>query len=475
MSVKSSIRNFNDVKYQNGPIVVDTVNLSMQLNHISKMLEDSVMKFTKRYLIVATELEEMKREFVGQSSLINEYLTLTKKEIRFDKFDKFQQGKGMLNVPLCPNYEQKCLVKKSTSGRMNSAKTNKYKSNYAVKKNVNRLMSPQEGKKVSKNVIKNLNDSRSINGSNYSTINNNKRTPLRNKNYSTDNIDNLQKEDINLNLVNKKNSVKQTNNMNNQEKKNYHKSIINSIKNTKIKALYTMVTQNDILPIKEKLKVIYLNKELLSNIVVRDVMEDNGKVIKRRIEQKEKKFTVTEEEKELINKLTSYPSKTAQTGLNFLTNTREKDIINTDDSSSIELCKMIFACLGEGNFDEYTTLKDAYENLFNKYNVKSIKKLFSDVIYKKIYYDILSDSPPSIDISNVIQCIDDNRDLITDSLANSTNKTFSYIAFSLEEIADYLKEVEAINDEQEMKKKLKQQIEINKMKIEYERIKEIVN
>ena len=475
MSVKSSIRNFNDVKYQNGPIVVDTVNLSMQLNHISKMLEDSVMKFTKRYLIVATELEEMKREFVGQSSLINEYITLTKKEIRFDKFDKFQQGKGMLNVPLCPNYEQKCLVKKSTSGRMNSAKTNKYKSNYAVKKNVNRLMSPQEGKKVSKNVIKNLNDSRSINGSNYSTINNNKRTPLRNKNYSTDNIDNLQKEDINLNLVNKKNSVKQTNNMNNQEKKNYHKSIINSIKNTKIKALYTMVTQNDILPIKEKLKVIYLNKELLSNIVVRDVMEDSGKVIKRRIEQKEKQFTVTEEEKELINKLTSYPSKTAQTGLNFLTNTREKDIINTDDSSSIELCKMIFACLGEGNFDEYTTLKDAYENLFNKYNVKSIKKLFSDVIYKKIYYDILSDSPPSIDISNVIQCIDDNRDLITDSLANSTNKTFSYIAFSLEEIADYLKEVEAINDEQEMKKKLKQQIEINKMKIEYERIKEIVN
>lgn len=475
MSVKSSIRNFNDVKYQNGPIVVDTVNLSMQLNHISKMLEDSVMKFTKRYLIVATELEEMKREFVGQSSLINEYITLTKKEIRFDKFDKFQQGKGMLNVPLCPNYEQKCLVKKSTSGRMNSAKTNKYKSNYAVKKNVNRLMSPQEGKKVSKNVIKNLNDSRSINGSNYSTVNNNKRTPLRNKNYSTDNIDNLQKEDINLNLVNKKNSVKQTNNMNNQEKKNYHKSIINSIKNTKIKALYTMVTQNDILPIKEKLKVIYLNKELLSNIVVRDVMEDSGKVIKRRIEQKEKTFTVTEEEKELINKLTSYPSKTAQTGLNFLTNTREKDIINTDDSSSIELCKMIFACLGEGNFDEYTTLKDAYENLFNKYNVKSIKKLFSDVIYKKIYYDILSDSPPSIDISNVIQCIDDNRDLITDSLANSTNKTFSYIAFSLEEIADYLKEVEAINDEQEMKKKLKQQIEINKMKIEYERIKEIVN
>ena len=475
MSVKSSIRNFNDVKYQNGPIVVDTVNLSMQLNHISKMLEDSVMKFTKRYLIVATELEEMKREFVGQSSLINEYITLTKKEIRFDKFDKFQQGKGMINVPLCPNYEQKCLVKKSTSGRMNSAKTNKYKSNYAVKKNVNRLMSPQEGKKVSKNVIKNLNDSRSINGSNYSTINNNKRTPLRNKNYSTDNIDNLPKEDINLNLMNKKNSVNQTNNMNTQEKKTYHKSILSSIKNNKIKALYTMVTLNDILPIKDKMKLIYLNKELLSNIVVRDVMEDSGKVLKRRIEQREKQFTVTEEEKELINKLTSYPSKTAQTGLNFLTNTREKDIINTDDASSIELCKMIFACLGERNFEEYTTLKDAYENLFNKYNVRSIKKLFSDVIYKKIYYDIVSDSPPSIDIANVIQCIDDNRDLITDSLANSTNKTFSYIAFSLEEIADYLKEVEAINYDQEMKKKLKQQIEINKMKIEYERIKEIVN
>ena len=120
------------------------------------MTKDEIKKREEEEKRVKESLEEMKREFVGQSSLINEYITLTKKEIRFDKFDKFQQGKGMLNVPLCPNYEQKCLVKKSTSGRMNSAKTNKYKSNYAVKKNVNRLMSPQEGKKVSKNVIKNL-------------------------------------------------------------------------------------------------------------------------------------------------------------------------------------------------------------------------------------------------------------------------------------------------------------------------------
>ena len=115
MSIKSPLRNFSDLKssftISQFPTNIDTVNLSMQLNHISKMLEDSVMKFTKRYLIVSAELEEMKREFVGQACLINEYLTLTKKEIRFDKFDKFQQGKGMLNVPLCPNYEQKCLSK----------------------------------------------------------------------------------------------------------------------------------------------------------------------------------------------------------------------------------------------------------------------------------------------------------------------------------------------------------------------------
>ena len=116
MSVKSSIRNFNDIRSflqhpSNNVSTHDTANVSMKLSHITKMVEDTVMKFTKRFLIVSTELEEMKREFISQSSLINEYLILTKKEIRFDTFDKYHSGKASLNIAQCPGYEQKCLIK----------------------------------------------------------------------------------------------------------------------------------------------------------------------------------------------------------------------------------------------------------------------------------------------------------------------------------------------------------------------------
>ena len=102
MSIKASIRNFNDIKAvfnnaNSNSSNMDTANISMKLNHISKMLEDSVMKFTERYLIVSTELEEMKREFISNSSLINEYLILTKKEIRFDNFNQYLPGKSNLN------------------------------------------------------------------------------------------------------------------------------------------------------------------------------------------------------------------------------------------------------------------------------------------------------------------------------------------------------------------------------------------
>ena len=116
MSVKSSIRNFNDIRSflqhpSNNVSTHDTANVSMKLSHITKMVEDTVMRFTKRFLIVSTELEEMKREFISQSSLINEYLILTKKEIRFDTFDKYHSGKASLNIAQCPGYEQKCLIK----------------------------------------------------------------------------------------------------------------------------------------------------------------------------------------------------------------------------------------------------------------------------------------------------------------------------------------------------------------------------
>jgi hypothetical protein len=108
MSVKNPLRNFGESKANRSNKIqsLDTTNISLQLTRIGKMLEDSILKFTQRYLIMSTELEEMKREFIGQIVLINEYLNLTKKEIRYEKYDSFNQGKysNLSNIPLMPNY-----------------------------------------------------------------------------------------------------------------------------------------------------------------------------------------------------------------------------------------------------------------------------------------------------------------------------------------------------------------------------------
>ena len=60
LSVKSSIRNFRSNKKLNKDKfldIVDYTNFSIQLTRIGKMLDESILKFTKRYLIIQTELE----------------------------------------------------------------------------------------------------------------------------------------------------------------------------------------------------------------------------------------------------------------------------------------------------------------------------------------------------------------------------------------------------------------------------------
>ena len=57
-SVKNSLRSFGSNAKLNNKLLdpVDASNVSIQLTRIGKMLDESVLKFTKRYLIIQTEL-----------------------------------------------------------------------------------------------------------------------------------------------------------------------------------------------------------------------------------------------------------------------------------------------------------------------------------------------------------------------------------------------------------------------------------
>ena len=440
MSVKNPLRNFGDAKTNKNNILpsYDLTSLSIQLTRIGKMLEESILKFTKRYLIISTEFEEMKREFIGQVSLVTEYLNLTKKEIRYEKYDSFNQGKysNVSNIPIMPNYEQKAILRGEK--RDNKAFYNRINNNLNVNNNNNRYNSS-----IQKNKKSNSSNSRII-------------SPDLRKNKSNSTKSIIDDKGIYSKKINKsKNKIRNDNKPIN----NYHlkkEEILDSLSDNQSKGIFLLIDSN-IVPYEEKIKLLFTKRNIFNNIKPKDILIQELKDLQIKI-KKLKNNKLNEEDKKIINKVTSYPSKTAKTGLNFLTPERESELINNDNEVNIILIKMIYTCLNE----EYSSnnVKEGYEYLFKKYNVNSIKTLFLNVIYKKVFNDSLNDETNE-NTEKIINDISQNKMLMANNLVSNTNKTFSYVCFSLDEISEFLNEVKGLN--KEMRNNIKKEVELNKL------------
>ena len=503
MAIKASIRNFNDIKsVLNNSSNIDTVNVSMKLNHISKMLEDSVLKFTERYLIVTTELEEMKREFISNSSLINEYLTLTKKEIRFDNFNQHFPGKPNINVPFCPGYEQKCLMRsasknlnrqhssknknnslastsKKISNAMNSSSVNlnknsvspdskKLKSNYS-KSNLNSNNITTDGKKTplktryQNPITGNSNNNTNTNSVNVS-VNVPTKTKLTRKILHDSNLivsSNLHKQDF----------IKKTTSMSTTDKQAYHNKVVSYLKNPKTKALYILINKTNLLSFQEQITTMYLNKEQLSlnlpyNILNEKLSQLTNLITKHELNEK----PLTTSEKELVEKLTAFPSSHSEKGLNVLSKERENELINNNTHVESELVKMIFTCLNRQNeIERYATNAKAYDYLFRYYGVSSIKSLLRDVVYKNVYCELKCDN-----VNEVIDVIEGNKDFMAEILTNGSNKNFSYVANALQDICEFLIDAKEYLNNKNNNSNVKSEIKrINKLKYYYRVIEDV--
>ena len=440
MSVKNPLRNFGDAKTNKNNILpsYDLTSLSIQLTRIGKMLEESILKFTKRYLIISTEFEEMKREFIGQVSLVTEYLNLTKKEIRYEKYDSFNQGKysNVANIPIMPNYEQKAILRGEK--RDNKVFYNRINNNLNVNNNNNRYNSS-----IQKNKKSNSSNSRII-------------SPDLRKNKSNSTKSIIDDKGIYSKKINKsKNKIRNDNKPIN----NYHlkkEEILDSLSDNQSKGIFLLIDSN-IVPYEEKIKLLFTKRNIFNNIKPKDILIQELKDLQIKI-KKLKNNKLNEEDKKIINKVTSYPSKTAKTGLNFLTPERESELINNDNEVNIILIKMIYTCLNE----EYLSnnVKEGYEYLFKKYNVNSIKTLFLNVIYKKVFNDSLNDETNE-NTEKIINDISQNKMLMANNLVSNTNKTFSYVCFSLDEISEFLNEVKGLN--KEMRNNIKKEVKLNKL------------
>ena len=448
-SVKNSIKSFGDIKSNKISIVTptDASNFSIQLTRISKMLDESVLKFTKRYLIIQTELEEMKREFIGDVSLVSEYLNLTKKEIRAEKFDNITFGKfsNLNNIPKIPNYEHRILTKGEK--KINKKNNNNY----------------------------NLNNINYYRKQNYNTqfinINNNNKKYNKNTNNNNKLSQEIKKEFFKEESLNKKNKNQINKNENNKKNNSIKKKeILKSLPDNKTKAIYILLN-SDIVPYEEKLKLLTTKKIIYSQFSPNDIYNETLFNIENKINLL-KQNQIEDEEQNIIQNLSSYPTKTAKTGLNFLNESKEKELMIENELNQ-KLLEMICVCLNENLIENKgENIKETYEKFFKKYNVNSIKDLFYEVIYKKIYNDLFIGKLNNKEIDEIINSISGNKILISDNLVSNNNKVFSYVAFSLDEILEFLKGIKDVEDD--LKEKIKNEMEVKSLLEEEDKIRNLI-
>lgn len=449
MSVKNPLRNFGEIKSNRTSVSpsFEATNFSIQLTRIGKMLEESILNFTKRYLIISTELEEMKREFIGQVTLVSEYLNLTKKEIRSEKYESYNQiiYSNTSNIPIMPNYEKKMIL------RAEKKKENKnfYNRNNLTISHHNRINSyiSERNKTISSMSTKIIDP---------------KKLKSNSAKFLREDVDE-QNHKNKINISKRKSVRNEILPLNNYHmKKN---EIIHSLSDIQSKAILILIDSN-ILHYEDKIKLLFTKKKIFNQIKPKDILNDELAVIENKIQVLNNKKQIKEEDMKIINKIISYPSKTAKTGLNYLISEREKELMNDDNNINKTLIKMIYICLDE----EYSSnnLKEGYEYLFNKYQVKSIKNLFLEVIYNKIFINSLNEKNTKKN-EKIIKQISENKALMSHSLMNNINKTFNYICFSLDEICEFLKNIKGLN--KEIKNKVKIEIKLKSLLEEKEKIK----
>ena len=454
-SVKSSIKNFITNPKSTKDRFLDAIdfsNFATQLSSVGKMLDESILKFTKRYLIIQTELEEMKREFIGDISLVNEYINITKQ----GKNGNFNNGKYYMkinNIPKLPNYNQKKSLKIDRKILNKSFYLNYNKPLFSnnTSTNISNKSNPRNNRKNFEKKIHNFFKS-------YSPYHNTQKS----KNDNLNNSNNFS----NCSSIKRKNS-KSSISSNNKYIKN-KPDIINTFPDNKTKGIYILLN-SPILSYKDKLKLLPSKKIICSNISVTDILNNSLSIIQNKINLLKQK-TIEEDEKLIIEKICNYPSNTAKTGLLFLNEEKEKELM-INNKQNKKLLEMTSVCLGE-KIKVNKNIKEIYNILFKKYKVNSIKELYFNIIYKKIYKDSINDKLDYNEIKTIINCLGDNKSLISDVLTNNNNINFSYIAFTLDEIYEYLCGINEMDDD--LKEKVRNELELKSLIEEEEKIRNLI-
>ena len=404
---------------------LNTLSTTLNAEKISKLnnlILESISTFNNKYKEINNGLMELKLEFLNHLNAVQSLLHNKDNEENIQKSQTPIQGNFQntnLSSSLFENYEikniddnlkfrekknlgkfERIFERKKTytylpgkNFKLSSILFNKERRDDVGKKNVSFHPESVKEKKVNKknenknnqdfenkdnkeNQNKDILDKDDKENQKKENIDKDNKENQKNEKIDKDNKDNQKKEKID----NEDKNNKSKDNNNNQEKENKNKD------NKEIEMLSeNLRNENNQKTGKKKLSELDLN----SNNSNKEKEEDESFSSEESFSLKEEKNSDNNNKFKIdeLNK-TVFPSKTSQSGINFITKKKEELIYSDTSDLGKELCNLLYIILDlEDKFDSAKNLRDLFNYLFENFKVKGIKELFLKTIYNKVYIE----------------------------------------------------------------------------------------
>ena len=392
---------------------------------MNQFIIDTIEIFNIKYNVLNTDLLNLKNEFIKQmnifQNLINEdNINIKKKEINY-QYKK-----------VTTNNLQKITFELKKDSDFFKKKTPKFESK--IKQNLEQKL--VELKKINpKKKDENKKESKKLKG-----IIRKQRTmvienPTNSSNDTNELFNRTNKRIKTVSFRNEKNSISINEKSSNRENiKNYQKL------NSKYNALI-ILSNNLIIPDEEKLKLKYLDKKLYNKIETPYIYSES--ILKLKDEFENSNNSISDKDLNIQDNLIElsksiFPTKTSQSGINFITKKKEELIYSDSSDLGKELCNLIYIILNiEDKYDNNKSLKNLFKFLFDEFKINSIKDLFLKILYPKIYiYNEIDKDMYNSFNKNMIKKLSEIK-----LICKTRNSPLCWIAMNILEFGKYFEKI----------------------------------
>ena len=401
-----------------------------KVSKLNSLILDSINQFNLKFKEINDNLMDLKLEFLNHINSVQNLLNNEDDDDNINKYSKTPKVEMFYRQHLSPINFKKYIEnnnKNQSIKNMNYNITNFENNNdeNLYKRNIHRKKTfTQESKKFKiGSILFNKEKRDDIGKKNVSFLP--EQITKSSKRYKEKKIQ-KKNENQNIEQDNNNQTIKKNNNNNNNN--NIENMNENNNNDNSIELLSKNLTNNNVNNKKieqQKINEFNLNNQNNNNNNNnKDHLEDDILLTS------EEEFSSKENINEELNK-TIFPSKTSQSGINFITKKKEELIYSDSSNLGKILCNLLYIILeNEDKFDNNKTLKDLFNYLFNNFNVKSIKDLFLKIIYPKVY--INEDINEGL-FTTINKLVCDNLKEIK-LLCKVRNQPLSWIAINLLEI-----------------------------------------